>query len=63
MHQVDQVAQVSAQTVQLPDNQSVALPQRLATRGETGTVIPATRCQILVNVFGGDPSGEQSVAL
>jgi hypothetical protein len=63
MHQVDQVAQVAAQTIQLPDDQSVALPQRFAASGKAGAVISPARRQIVVDVFGGDTSGEQSVAL
>ncbi len=39
VHRVDQVPQVAAQAVELPDDQRVPVAQRLQASGETGPVV------------------------
>ena len=60
---VDEVAQVAPEPVELPRHQHVALPQRLEAGGEPRPVVALAGGQVLVEVLGLDPGGEQGVAL
>ena len=62
MDQVDEVAQVPAEPVELPGGQDVTFPQRLEAGGEPGPVIAPAGGQVLVEA-GTDAGGEQGVAL
>ena len=61
--QVDEVAQVAAEPVELPRDQDVAPPQRLEAGGEPGPVVALAGGQVLVEVAGLDAGGEQGVPL
>ena len=61
--QVDEVAQVAPEPVELPRNQDITLPQRLEAGGEPRPVVTLARGQILVEVAGLDTGGEQCVPL
>jgi hypothetical protein len=63
LDRVDQMPQIAAETVQLPDHQGVAPLQRLETGGQPGTVIPAARGEILIDAIGLDTGGKQRIAL
>ena len=39
MHDVDEVPQIAAKAIELPDDQRVALPKRLQARSESGPVV------------------------
>jgi hypothetical protein len=60
---VDEVVQVAAEPVELPDDERVAIAERLQACGETGAVIGAARGVVVVEVRGVDAGREQSVAL
>jgi len=63
LDRVDQVTQVAAQSVKLPEHQRVARLDRLQAGGQAGTGVVATGCQILVNASGVDASGQQGITL
>ena len=63
VHGVDQVAQVAAQTIELPQDQEVALAQCLQARRQPGAVVAAPRRLVLVEPLRRHPGGEQRVAL
>ena len=63
MHRVDQVPQIAAQPVELPDDQRIALPQRLEAGGQAGPVIPLAGGGVFIEVPGIDACGEQGIAL
>jgi len=46
VHQVDEIAQVAAEPVQLPDHEGIALAQRLAAGGKARPVIPPAGSEI-----------------
>ncbi len=50
MHGVDQVTEITAQTIKFPDDERVALPQCLETGGKPGAVIPLAGGGVLVGV-------------
>jgi hypothetical protein len=57
------VAQVAAEPVELPGHQDVAPAQGLEAGGETGPVMALARGQVVVELLGRHPGGEQGVAL
>jgi len=63
VHRVDQVAQVATQTIQLPQDQGVALAQRLEAGRQPGAVFPSPRSPILVDVRRCHPGSRQGIAL
>jgi hypothetical protein len=60
---VDEVAEVAAEPVELPDDERVAPAQRLEAGGEPGPVVAPARREVLVEVRGIDPGGDERVAL
>src|SRR5689334_3678324 len=50
MHEVDQVAQVMAEPVELPRHQCIALPQRLEARLQTRPIIALAGRLVFVEV-------------
>ena len=63
VHGVDQVAEVTAQPVELPDHERIALPQRLEAGGQAGPVIAFPGGGVLLEVTRIDVGGEQGIAL
>ena len=63
MHRVDQVPQVAAEAVELPDDQRIALAQRLQAGGQAGPVVPLAGGGVFVEVAGIDAGGEQGIPL
>jgi hypothetical protein len=60
---VDEVVQVAAERVELPDDERVAIPQRFRARGEPGAVIASSGGVVVVEVRGVDTGVEQRVVL
>ncbi len=60
---VDQVVQVAAEPVELPDDERVPVPERFEAGGETGAVVVASGGVVVVEVVGVDAGGEQRVPL
>jgi len=50
VHRVDQVPQVPAQAVELPDDQRVPLAERLQAGGEAGAVVTLAGRGVLVEM-------------
>ena len=63
MHGIDQVPQIAAQPVELPDDQRIALAQCLQAGGKSGPVIPLAGGGVFIEMAGIDASGEQGIAL
>jgi hypothetical protein len=63
MHGIDQVAQIAAETVELPHQEPVALPQRLQAGGQAGLRIEASRRQVFLDVLTIDAGGLQRITL
>ncbi len=49
---VDQVVQVPAESVELPDDEGVAVPEGLEAGAESGAVIGAARGKVLIELGG-----------
>src|SRR5512135_2674437 len=63
VHRVDQVAEVPAQPVELPDDQRVALAQRLQARRQAGAIVATAGRRVLIDVPAVNTRGEQGVPL
>ena len=63
VHGVDEVPQVAAQPVELPDDQRVALAQRLQAGRQSGPVISLSGRGVFVEVPGIDAGGQQGISL
>ena len=63
LHGVDQVGEVSAEAVELPDNEHVARPERAHAAVEPRPVVADTGREVVVDVDGVDARGLQRVAL
>ena len=50
MHRIDRVPQVTDQAVELPDDERIAIPQRLEAGGQAGPVVPLAGNGVLVEV-------------
>jgi hypothetical protein len=61
--EIDQVAQVAAEPVELSRHQRVALPQRLEARLQARPIIALAGSLILIEVSRFDAGGEQRIAL
>jgi ribosomal protein L21E len=53
----------SAEPIELPDNQDVAVAQRFEAGGKTGSIITATGCTIIIDIAWLDTGGAKSVVL
>src|SRR5262249_53760265 len=60
---VDEVAQIAPQAIKLPDDQRVALAQRLEAGLQAGPVVLLARGAILVEVLGLDAGGCECVTV
>ena len=63
VHQVDQVAQIAAEPVELPDHQGVALSQGFDAGEQPGSVIASAGSKILIQVSISDAGRDQGFAL
>jgi hypothetical protein len=63
VHQVDQVAEITAEPVELPRHQDIALAQCLKTGGEPGSVVALARGEVVIELFSRDTGREQRIAL
>jgi hypothetical protein len=63
MDEIDQMAQVAAEPVELPRHQRVALPQRLEACFQTRPIVALAGRLILVEVSRFDAGREQRIAL
>ena len=63
MDEIDQMAQVAAEPVELPGDQDVALAQGLEAGGEAGTVVALAGGVVLVEIPGRHAGGQERVAL
>ena len=63
LHGVDQVGEVAAEAVELPDDEHVARPERAHTAVESRAVVADAGREVVVDVDGADASGLQRVAL
>lgn len=61
--EIDQMAQVAAEPIELPGDQHVALTQGLEAGGEAGPVVALAGGVIFVEVLGCHLSGEQRIQL
>lgn len=59
----NEVVQVAAEAVELPDDERVALTERLEARGEARPVVAAAGGTVFVQPANGDAGGKQRVAL
>jgi hypothetical protein len=60
---VDEVVEVAAEPVELPDDERVAVAQRLEAGGETGTIVAIPGGAVVVELDCVDAGGEQRIAL
>ena len=63
LHGVDQVGQGAAETVELPDDEHVARPERAHAAVEPRPVVADAGREVVVDVDGVDARGLQRVAL
>ena len=63
LHGVDQMGEVAAQAVELPDDEHVVRPQRTQAVVESRPVVAAAGGAVVVDVVGVDALGPQGVAL
>src|ERR1019366_3035800 len=63
MDRVHEGAQVAPEPVELPDDERVALAQRLETRREAGPIVASAGGGVFVDVLRLDPCGKQCVPL
>ena len=60
---VDEVAQITAEPVELPDDERVVAAQRLQAGIEAGPLVEPARCAVLIDMLGIDAGRDQRVAL
>jgi hypothetical protein len=63
VHQVDEMAQIAPQPVQLPDDERIARAKRLEAGDKAGAVVPPPGGEVFVEMVRGHPGGGQGVAL
>lgn len=63
LDQVDEVAQIATEAIELPDDDHVSLPRRLEARGEPRPVLSLAGRLVLVNCGIHDSGGAQSIPL
>ena len=63
LHGVDQVGEVAAEAVELPDHEYVARPERAQAAVESRSVVADAGREVVVDVAGVDARGLQRVAL
>src|SRR3546814_7555970 len=50
LHRADQVGERSAEPVELPNDEDIAVAQRFQAGGKTGAIITATGCTIIIDI-------------
>src|SRR5262245_33345119 len=60
---IDQMLEVASQAIKLPDDERIAVPQRLQTGGEGRAVLVFAGGLIFIEVLGPDTGSEERVAL
>ena len=63
LHGVDQVGEIAAEAVELPDDEHVARPERAHAAVESRAVVADAGREVVVDVDRGDALGPQGVAL
>jgi hypothetical protein len=63
VHRVDQVPEIPAEAVELPDHERIAFPQRLQAGRQAGSIVAAAGGEVLVEVLRPDAGGEQGIPL
>jgi hypothetical protein len=63
IHRVDEMPEIAPESVELPDDKHIALPQRLQTGGEARPLVVVARSRVAVNAPLGDAGGHQCVPL
>jgi hypothetical protein len=63
LHALNEMLEAAPQTVQLPHDQRIASPQRLANSLQTGAFLRSARGPVLIEVNGFDPGRQERIAL
>jgi hypothetical protein len=63
MEEIDQVAQVAAESIELPRHQRITLPQRLEACLQTRPIVALAGCLVLIEVPRFNTGGKECIAL
>ena len=63
LHRADQVGERSAEPVELPNDEDIAVAQRFQAGGKTGAIITATGCTIIIDIAWLDTGSAKGIVL
>jgi hypothetical protein len=61
MHDVDQVAKIAAEPIELPHDERVAVAKSFETRLDAGAIIELAACSVAVEIAFGNAGRDQRV--